>query len=178
MKSKAELRAELKNRTERLSASDKASEAQILCQNLQNSLTLDRASSVGVFLALSDEPDLRNAYRTLLKQNKILALPFPSENGKWGFYSIVRLETENTGEWGLGFPEKGTFVPADELDVVLVPGRGFTPAGDRIGRGKGIYDRLLAGTKAKKIGVCFSCQIVDQLPMDEHDIRMDEVWCS
>ncbi len=59
------------------------------------------------------------------------------------------------------------------LDVVVVPGIAFDRAGRRLGQGKGYYDRLLATTDATRIAVAFSCQIVDVVPADALDARMD-----
>ncbi len=65
----------------------------------------------------------------------------------------------------------------DNLPVVLalVPGRAFDRSGNRIGRGGGTFDRILATLTCRKIGVCFACQIVERVPAEPHDIRMDEV---
>lgn len=60
--------------------------------------------------------------------------------------------------------------------IAIVPGMAFTRSGDRLGRGRGFYDRALSLLcHAKKIGVCYDCQIKQELPTEEHDIRMDEV---
>ena len=51
----------------------------------------------------------------------------------------------------------------------------FDREGHRLGRGKGYYDRFLSRVpNIYKIGLCFSWQLVDSVPTDEHDIRMDE----
>jgi 5-formyltetrahydrofolate cyclo-ligase len=62
-------------------------------------------------------------------------------------------------------------------DVVVVPGLAFTTAGDRLGQGGGWYDRYLADvrTDCTIIGVCFSEQIVEALPVEPHDIAMHHV---
>jgi 5-formyltetrahydrofolate cyclo-ligase len=62
-------------------------------------------------------------------------------------------------------------------DVVIVPGLAFTPHGDRLGHGGGWYDRFLAGRRpeCRTIGVGFVEQIVDTLPVEDHDIRLDHV---
>ena len=64
-------------------------------------------------------------------------------------------------------------IPLDDLDLVLVPGVAFNLGGHRLGRGKGFYDRLLQNFSGKKIGVAFDEQIVDALPVEENDVRMD-----
>jgi len=78
-------------------------------------------------------------------------------------------------------------VPADHTDaarpdpswpdVVIVPGLAFTPHGDRLGQGGGWYDRFLADVRpdCRTIGVGFAEQIVDTLPVEVHDIRLDHV---
>ena len=65
----------------------------------------------------------------------------------------------------------------EEVDVILVPGLAFTRGGERLGRGGGFYDRLLASLPARtvRLGVCFECQIVDELPGEAHDMRVDVV---
>ena len=62
-------------------------------------------------------------------------------------------------------------------DVIIVPGLGFTPNGARLGRGSGWYDRYLAGRRqdAVTIGVCFTEQLTDDLPVEEHDRAVDVV---
>lgn len=60
-------------------------------------------------------------------------------------------------------------------DVVIVPGVGFTRAGDRLGRGGGHYDRLLSRSPATSIGVAFDIQLVLELPTEPHDRGVDLV---
>lgn len=59
-----------------------------------------------------------------------------------------------------------------EVDVVLVPGVGFTPDGRRLGRGAGYYDRFLAGIEADTVGVTTTDRILDDLPWEPHDVRV------
>ena len=62
-----------------------------------------------------------------------------------------------------------------EIDVFLVPGVAFTSRGARLGRGGGYYDTTLArrGPQAKTIGIAFECNVVEQVPMDPHDVWLD-----
>ena len=61
------------------------------------------------------------------------------------------------------------------IDTALVPGMAYDAQGHRLGRGKGYYDRLLAGLDCRKIGVCFDFQKVSEVPVDVHDIPVDIV---
>lgn len=62
-------------------------------------------------------------------------------------------------------------------DFILVPGLAFTKDHQRLGRGGGFYDRLLAGRakEAFKLGVCFRLQIRDRIPYEAHDVVLDAV---
>ncbi len=66
--------------------------------------------------------------------------------------------------------EKGKEPP---LDVILVPGLAFDHEGNRLGYGKGHYDRLLKSLSGLKIGLAFKEQILDELPHATHDVPMD-----
>ena len=60
------------------------------------------------------------------------------------------------------------------LDMIVVPGVGFTKKGERIGMGAGFYDRYLPhATHALKVGFCYDFQIFDELPVKEHDHEVD-----
>lgn len=67
--------------------------------------------------------------------------------------------------------------PPESIDVVIVPGTAFTAAGDRLGQGGGWYDRFLEGIRSDcvTIGVGFEPQLVDALPTEAHDVRLDQV---
>ena len=68
-------------------------------------------------------------------------------------------------------------VALEEIDCWVVPGVGFTPDGDRLGRGAAYYDATLARARpdATKIGLTFACCLVDALPAEPHDVRVDRV---
>ena len=82
-----------------------------------------------------------------------------------------------TGAYGILEPDHRDALISEDIDAVLVPGLAFTRRGLRLGRGAGFFDRFLASTEAKRIGVFFSCQIAPWLPIDEWDMRMDAVVC-
>jgi len=76
----------------------------------------------------------------------------------------------------------GILAPPDKpawtkpIDVAIIPGLGFSDAGHRLGFGAGYYDRWLAEhTQLVKIGVGFEFQILDEIPIDAHDVSMDMV---
>ena len=63
------------------------------------------------------------------------------------------------------------------IDLAIIPGMSFDYNGNRLGRGKGFYDRLLSELSVYKIGICFGFQIWNEgIPAEEFDMIMDEVW--
>ena len=68
-------------------------------------------------------------------------------------------------------------VPPEAIDLAIVPGRAFTADGWRLGRGKSFYDRLLPTlVNAWKVGVAYPYQIVEKLPIEPWDVRLDAVY--
>ena len=83
------------------------------------------------------------------------------------------------GAFGILEPTGEVFSDYDNVDAAIIPGMAFDGHGNRLGRGKGYYDRLLPRlTKAYKIGVCFPFQYFDEIPSEEHDVVMDCVVSS
>lgn len=67
------------------------------------------------------------------------------------------------------------FTDDSHIDLAIIPGMAFTLQGDRLGRGKGYYDRLLPRLTCPLIGIAFPFQILPNIPTEPHDIRMTEV---
>ncbi|MGN0310588.1 MAG: 5-formyltetrahydrofolate cyclo-ligase [Bacteroides sp.] len=81
-----------------------------------------------------------------------------------------------TGAYGIEEPTGPPFLHPEQIACIVVPGVAFDDLGNRLGRGKGYYDRLLPRLpQAWKIGLCFPFQRVEEVPAEPFDIRMDEV---
>ena len=134
------------------------------------------ARAVMLFSPMPDEPDISPLIEQALAEVKVVCLP--RHDAGTGAYSPARI----TGLAGdlirshLGLLEPGAHCPAHpgkQLDLTLVPGLGFTGNGWRLGRGKGHYDRLLTGVGGAKCGICFDEQVVEEMPAELHDFRLD-----
>lgn len=79
------------------------------------------------------------------------------------------------GAFHIEEPIGDEIVSADDIELIIVPAVAYDRKGNRLGRGKGFYDRLLATTKALKIGVGYEFQLFEELPVEDHDIPMDMV---
>lgn len=141
----------------------------ILCNE-----TVKRANVVAIFASLPDEPCTMETIRGLYGRCIVV---LPRVCGDIMEFYPYNPQMVETGSYGILEPMNGIPVPADEIDVIIVPGVAFTKNGVRLGRGKGFYDKYMSqeGFRAHKIGVCFSCQLLGELPCDGYDVLMDEV---
>ena len=104
-------------------------------------------------------------------------------NGEEMILEVRELAPEQLapGRWGIWEPTDEAPLLSDysRLDLVVVPGVAFSSDGKRLGRGKSFYDRFLPLVpRAAFVGVCYPCQVVEQIPADPWDIGMDIVCCG
>ena len=79
-------------------------------------------------------------------------------------------------QFGIGEPTGPEFTDLESIDMIIVPGVAFDREGNRMGRGRGFYDRLLSTTPhAFKVGVAFGFQMVELVPTEPFDIKMNKV---
>lgn len=79
------------------------------------------------------------------------------------------------GAFHIEEPEGDDVRDISEIEMVVVPAVAYDRHGNRVGRGKGYYDRLLADTRALKVGVAYDFQLVDDIDTDTHDVGVDMV---
>lgn len=80
------------------------------------------------------------------------------------------------GAYGILEPRPGLpEVASEAVELFLVPGLAFGPQGERLGQGGGYYDRLLAGSKAYRIGLAYEFQCLSTIPTEPHDIQVDAI---
>ena len=130
-----------------------------------------RATSVMAFVGFNGEPDTDPLFARLNVEGKRLLLPRVEPSG------IVAADGDSpmaTSKFGVTEPT-GPAIDLGEIDFVIVPGLAFTTAGDRLGYGQGYYDRFLPTVSAPSVGVCFVDQLVDEMPLTSHDVRVDMV---
>ena len=132
------------------------------------------ASVIAIFISLADEPQTANFIEQLLGKNKRVVVP-RIEGEEMNFYDIS--EGVFKGAFGIMEPIATSPILPAEIDVMIVPGVAFTRNGARLGRGKGFYDKYLSHKDfhAYTIGVCYPCQVVENLPTEEHDKQLDLV---
>ena len=145
-----------------------------LCRFLLESEWFLQADTVMAYAAIPPEVDLSTVLEAILAAGKTLILPRCEEDGVMTARRIDDLGQLVSGAYGI--PEPTTDAPvlsAKEIALILVPGLAFDAAGRRLGRGKGYYDRFLAGFCGKTMGICG--QLIQEIPVEPHDITMDAI---
>ncbi len=154
----------------------KRTAADAICRQALDLPPWQQAATLLLFSPRPDEPDIRPLLTAALAAAKKVALPAfdPARRIYLARQIPDRLDDLVPGHFRiLEPPPAAPVIPWNRLDFVLVPGVGFSRDGHRLGRGKGHYDRFLALVPGWKCGVAFDEQVVDTLPFEPHDIRLD-----
>ena len=148
------------------SAADAAINARLL-----DIVRTEKPSGLVAYVSDGTEPDLTPVMRCALQAGITLCLPRFEPSGA---YSIVMVRSLDFPASHWGIPEPSADVPAAPPELLaealwLVPGVAFDPACRRLGRGKGVYDRLLARGTGKTIGIFYELQRCAELPCEPTD---------
>jgi 5-formyltetrahydrofolate cyclo-ligase len=173
---KSSLRARLRARLAEVPAARRAENSARARQLLARQAVWRRAKTVLFYAPLPDEVDLLPLLAQALAEGKSVALPRYQDHT--GGYSASRIEDYSRdcapGKFGIVEPApRCVAMPLNRLDLALVPGVGFDAAGHRLGRGRGYYDRILADVAGTRCGVAFDEQLVEQIPVEPHDIALN-----
>ena len=170
---KRALRAEIKERIAKLTPDEKKNMSEAILFKIEQLPEFKNAKNILLFHSLPDEVITHDF---LNKWNKDKCLLLPVVNGdelELRYYEGD--ESLKTGSFGIREPQGKLFTEWDKIDMVLIPGIAFDRNNNRLGRGKGYYDRLLPKVSGVKIGVCFPCQLVESVPCEGWDVRVDRV---
>ncbi|MGI6047328.1 MAG: 5-formyltetrahydrofolate cyclo-ligase [Petrimonas sp.] len=135
-----------------------------------------KAKIVLAYYNLPDEVNTHELIRKYHLQKQIL-LPMVN-NSELVLKKYVSEESMITSDFGIKEPMGEAFLEYDKIDLVIVPGVAFDRTLNRMGRGKGFYDRLLPKIKAPKLAVGFDFQIFEKIPADDEDIKMNMIVCQ
>ncbi|WP_407397827.1 5-formyltetrahydrofolate cyclo-ligase [Treponema sp.] len=194
---KAELRKEMKSILADLDPVGKSFESMSKCMAVIQSEIFSKVKCVFGFMPMKDEVDVLPILRTALQQDKKVLIPkIIDGTNEMEFYFLTDEPNRQTesNRWGIAEPKAGlerlvmeeflTKVKGNEI-LVLVPGLAFGKDNSRLGRGKGFYDRFLSELKKKTAaqgnvkpwicGICYGAQIVESVPTEENDVKMDVV---
>ncbi len=176
MNSKTAVRRMLRDRLSVISEADKHSRSVLSTGWLTRTDEFLNARVVMIYLSTPDEVDTAPLALRCWQAGKTVVAPKVFWDQKRMLpVEISTLQTGMTSTGpGISEPISGKPVPIDLIDLVIVPGIGFTPTGLRIGRGLGFYDRFLAQPDfiGRSCGMAFEEQVIEDLPTLDHDVPL------
>lgn len=171
---KEELRQKIRAQLQKISPAVRAVESIELCERLKPQM--QSAHSILFFAPLADELDVWPLLEKFAATGKVCALPAFDAGRKVYLARQVKDPAAEIvpGKFGVREPAATCpEVPLDHFDLVLVPGMAFDRLGNRLGRGRGFYDRLLKETSGIKCGVGHNSQLLESVPVETHDAKVD-----
>lgn len=169
---KEEIRSRIKARKALLTDDERRSAAEAVFSVLERSVAFMMADNILMYHSLPDElsthafiekwHDRKHFFLPRVNGVNLEVLPYDRSSLRLGAFQIEE-------------PDGNDVADISSIEVVVVPGVAYDRAGNRVGRGKGYYDRLLASTRATKIGVGYDFQLVDEIDADPHDVVMDVI---
>lgn len=177
---KGELRKEILNRLKSQSSAEKLRKSLIIKNKLFELEEFIKAGCVVAYVSMLEEVDTHRIIDESITMGKVVGVPLAVSAGKKGKKELIisqvtdRIRQLEIGPYGISEPKANEIrpIPYEDMDLVLVPGLGFDKDGNRLGRGKGYYDRFLKKLpkNALTIGLCFDFQIQESVPTLPHDI--------
>ncbi|MEX0780530.1 MAG: 5-formyltetrahydrofolate cyclo-ligase [Balneolales bacterium] len=173
---KVDLRKKLLQTRSRLSDAEITLISEKITDTVLGLQTYQNAETVHCYLSINKEISTTSLINNLLRHNKRLVVPrVITGTNRMEHIALKDHDHLKPNAWGIAEPHGGTNVDIQQLDLVLVPMVGGDPKGNRLGYGKGFYDQFLSGVKCPKIGLMPECCLVDQLPVEPHDVKLDMI---
>lgn len=145
-----------------------------ICKKAIELPEIKSAACVGIYISMGNEVNAELLFDSLISSGKKVFLPVVAGNGL-KFAGANSLSGLAKGKYGALEPKGKKFAEKGEIGVFLVPGAAFDLQGNRIGRGKGFYDKFFSKEEGFRIGLAYDFQVVPQIAAQEHDIKMDAV---
>lgn len=181
MKSEAKFSADKKGlrsyiKIKRKSVENKAEKDSLVAQNLLSLDEIKKADTVLCYISLDDEICTDEIVRVLLDSGKSVGAPYcVDNNGNMDFYYITDFDDLRIQSFGVREPviEKCKKVTFFDNTIIILPGLCFDSNGNRLGYGKGYYDRFLQIHSLISVGLCYNSLIVKKVPTDMYDKKAD-----
>lgn len=176
--SKPELRAKMRLVRRQLPVEYRQEQSHLLARQLEPLLNSIAPQTIGMYLATAQEVNLDSVIETFHQKGTAIYLPH-LEDGQTPFHRFVSWESLENGPLDLRHPViSAPSIETALLDVIVLPGLAFDRQGNRLGHGGGWYDKAIGNieTSARKpilIGVCFREQMVENVPHEAFDVRMN-----
>jgi len=143
----------------------------------------EKSGTVLFYIDVRAEVRTREYLPQVLETDKRLVVPYCVDGEQLELFLLEDMQELETGMYKIlepraelrTRPEKQ--VDVADIDLVMVPGVAFDKRGARMGHGKGYYDRLLSQARPDTplVALAFECQMFPEIPVDDHDVFMDQI---
>lgn len=172
---KKEIRKRILEMMEKLSIDEHNLKNKKIFENLVSLPEYRNSWALMTYISFDKEPDTTQIINDALSKAKTVCVPLVD----WKNCSMkpVQIFSKDDIDYSLKIPQpfSDAYIDPAEIDLIIVPGLAFDTSCNRLGRGKGFYDRFLTSCKALKIGLAFDFQVLDSIPITPQDIKMDMV---
>ncbi len=164
-------RKTIKSRLANLSRSDREEYSKIICDKL-----IDLVEKTNVKIIMSYQPIQKEVDMNWFSQyieEKDIQICYPRIVGD----DLIAISSKefDLDQYGIRQPVNGITIDKQDIELVIIPLIGFDENLNRLGRGKGYYDRFLENTRALKVAVAYEIQKQDLIITNEQDIKMDVI---
>lgn len=169
---KEDIRRSIRARKSLLTSREKADAAAHVFDMLEKTAAFMLADTVLMYHSLPDE---LSTHEFIDKWHGSKRFFLPRVNGVNLDILPYHRSRLHLGAFHIEEPDGDELASIDDIDMVVVPAVAYDPRGNRVGRGKGYYDRMLGDCKATKVGVAYDFQLVDEIDAEPHDVGVDIV---
>jgi 5-formyltetrahydrofolate cyclo-ligase len=172
---KSQMRETMRERSSRLSPVERQKRSRRICEYLYP--LIGENKRLGLFAPTESEPDIDLLWSLDMLRDHVVAYP-RCDGDTLSFRAVSGLGDLVRGRFGIREPGPGPGI--EVLDLIVVPGVAFSAGGNRLGRGRGFYDRFLATipVTTTTVGVCFEFQLLAEIWCEPHDRDVDIVVCG
>ncbi|HOP11043.1 MAG TPA: 5-formyltetrahydrofolate cyclo-ligase [Oscillospiraceae bacterium] len=145
-------------------------------QRLLSLKAFQEAKTVFCYVSVGDEVSTRDIIKTAIGLHKTVCVPRCLPDYAMEAVAINDIEELENGLYGIPTVKKeGNIIPTSMIDLTVLPCLCADAEGYRIGYGKGYYDRFLTDYKGFSVVLCRKELLVDQIPVESHDQKVDFV---
>ena len=149
-----------------------------IIDKILNSDSYKGSDTIHTYVSMNDRREVWTdpLIRQILADGKQVIVPvINSSEGSLLHSQIYSLDELESNDWGVREPETKRPIDISELDLIVIPMAAGDRNCNRLGYGKGFYDRFLKQTTASKIGLTYLDFIFDEIPVEEFDIKLDAI---
>ena len=170
------LRREFLSKRAAISIDERDRISHALIKKFTESELYRKSKVIMAYASTPEELQLNELFAACFDDGKILTIPFIVGKGEMQAVEVPNFDALEVGAFGIQTVKRELrkFIGPAQIDCVIVPGAAFDLSGGRLGLGGGYYDRFLPlAVNAVKIALAYDFQLVDSLPIEEHDFRIE-----